>query len=217
MEEAVRGRVTVRETFCLPDDRATLELCAGHGIDVVTVAPHVISALAETVQPRGPVAVIDIPESGPIRTVDSVVLWGVGDPGNAGTVIRTAAAFGFQVVATAGSVDLWSPKVVRSGMGGHFEVRPVEAVPANPETLISSGLRLVAMAADGDVPLSEAVAGEDAVAVIVGNEAHGIPAFVQEHGAVTTAAIQMPGSAESLNAAVAAAIAMYERIHVSGR
>lgn len=215
LEEAIRAGVAVQEVFCLADDEPALELCAANGIDENVVAGEVMNGLAETAQPRGPVAVIAIPVAGPIRPVDSIVLWGVADPGNAGTIIRTAAAFGFQVVATVGSVDLWSPKVVRSAVGSHFRVGPIEGAAADPEMLSSSGLRLVAMAADGEVSLRAAAADEASLGFIVGNEAHGVPASVRQHPAVTTAAIPMPGGTESLNAAVTAAIVMYERMHTA--
>ena len=217
LEEATRAGCVVNEVFRVADDRATHELCTARGIDVVVVASNVINGLADTTQPRGPVAVIDIPQAGPIQPVDSIVLWGLADPGNAGTIIRTAAAFGFQVVATVDCVDLWSPKVIRSGVGAHFRAMPIEGVPADPDFLISSGLRLVAAAADGQALLSEAVAGNDAIALIVGNEAHGVPVAVRQHAAVATAAIPMPGGTESLNAAVAAGIAMYERTQATVR
>ena len=217
LEEATRSGCVVQEVFCLADDRATLELCTAHGIDVTVVEANVINGLADTIQPRGPVAVIGIPEAGSIQRVDSIVLWGVGDPGNAGTIIRTAAAFGFQVLATVDCVDLWAPKVIRSGVGAHFRAVPIEGVPPDPELLISSGLRLVVTAADGEAPLGEAVVGDDAVALIVGNEAQGVPVAVRQHPAVATAAIPMPGGTESLNAAVAAGIAMYERMRASAR
>lgn len=217
LEEATRGGNLVREVFCLPDDRATLDLCEAQGIDVVVVSANVIDGLADTSQPRGPVAVVDIPDSGSIQRVDSIVLWGIADPGNAGTIIRTAAAFGFQVVATVNCVDLWSPKVVRAGVGAHFRAAPIGEVPADPELLISSGLRVVVTAADGEAQLSEVAVGGEPIAFVVGNEAHGVPLSVRQHPAITTAAIPMPGGTESLNAAVTAAIVMYERLQASRR
>jgi TrmH family RNA methyltransferase len=163
------------------------------------------------------VAVIEIPEAGPVEPIDSVVLWGIGDPGNAGTIVRTAAAFGFQVLATVDTVDLWSPKVLRSAVGAHFRARPIAGLAPDPGALQSLGLRLVATAADGEIPLEAAVGDDGAQAFLVGNEAHGIPAAVCHHPAVTTTAIAMPGGTESLNAAVSAAIVMYERMRRTQR
>jgi TrmH family RNA methyltransferase len=216
LQEAIRAGIVVHEVFCLVDDRPTQQLCAANCIDSHVVARNVINGLAETTHPRGPVAVIEIPEAQPIRPVDSIVLWGVADPGNAGTILRTAAAFGFQVVATVDSVDLWSPKVVRSAVGAHFRVRPSEGVTADPALLSSLGLRLVAMAADGAYPLREVAMTDASLAFLVGNEARGVPASVRQHPAVITSAISMPGGTESLNVAVTAAIVMYERIQVAG-
>ena len=215
LEEAIAAGVVVHEAFCLADDQSALELCAANGIDTHVVAGNVMDGLAETGRPRGPVAVISILVPGPIRAVDSIVLWGLADPGNAGTIIRTAAAFGFQVVATVDSVDLWSPKVVRAAVGSHFRVGPIEGAAADPDKLSSIGLRLVALAADGEESLREASAGDAPLAFIVGNEAHGVPASIRQHPAVSTAAISMPGGTESLNAAVTAAIVMYERMQIA--
>ena len=215
--EALRADALVHEVFCRADDSPTREICADRGIEVALVAPHVIDGLAETAQPRGPVAVVDIKASGAVQTVDSIVLWRVGDPGNAGTIIRTAVAFEFQVIATVDSVDLWSPKVLRAAAGAHFRAKLIEAVPADPDELVSADLRLVVTAADGPASLREAVAGDEPVAFSVGNEAHGVPASLRQHPATTTAAIPMPGGTDSLNAAVAAAVVMYERMQARPR
>lgn len=212
LEEALRAGVAICDVFCLEDDQPGQQLCSTHGVDVQLVAPHVLGALAETTHPRGPVAVIETPEAGPVQPIDSVVLWGIGDPGNAGTIIRTAAAFGFQVLATADTVDLWSPKVLRSAVGAHFRVGPIVGLAPDPAALLSLGLRPVATAAGGETPLEVVVGDDGPQAFLVGNEAHGIPAVVCDHPVITTTSIAMPGGTESLNAAVSAAIVMYERM-----
>ena len=214
LEEALRAGVAVQEVFCGADDKTAIDMCAEHGVDIHTVTSSVLNGLAATTQPRGPVAVIDIPVADPVERADSIVMWGIGDPGNAGTIIRTAAAFGFQVLATVDTVDLWSPKVLRSAAGAHFRVGPVAGLPADPAALAYPGLRLVATAADGEIPLREAAGADGPVAFLIGNEAHGIPAAVRRDPAVVTAAIAMPGGTESLNAAVTAAIVMYERMQI---
>ena len=117
--------------------------------------------------------------------------WEISDPGNAGTIIRTAAAFGFQVLATAGSVDLWAPKVIRSAVGGHFRTPVIENVAADLAEFDRVGLVPLATASDGvdigKVDLSDALP----VAFIVGNEAHGLPDTLTSRA--TTIALSMPG------------------------
>jgi TrmH family RNA methyltransferase len=84
--------------------------------EVVTVSEAVMNKLADTENPRGPIAIAAVPESGQLAPDDTIVLCGISDPGNAGTLIRSAAAFGFQVVATADTVDLWSPASSRGAL-----------------------------------------------------------------------------------------------------
>jgi TrmH family RNA methyltransferase len=145
-----------------------------------------------------------------MQGVDSVVLWEIADPGNAGTVVRTAAAFGFQVVATVGSADLWSPKVLRAGVGGHFHTPIVDSVEASLAALARADLVPLATAADGVDVGKVDLADESPIALIIGNEANGLPDTVMERAA--TIAIPMPGGSESLNAAVAAGVLMYLRM-----
>jgi TrmH family RNA methyltransferase len=138
-------------------------------------------------------------------------MWDVADPGNAGTIIRSAAAFGFQVVATAGCVDLWSPKVVRAGVGGHFRTSIVAGFGPVPRGLVEAGLRPFVAEAGGATSPEAMVGTSGPVALIVGNEARGTPAAVVEELGVEALSLAMPGGTESLNAAVAASILMYLR------
>ena len=212
LEEARSAGIIVDEVFALAGDAETAASCHREGWQLHEVAPDVMAALASSVNPRGPVAVAAIPDSPQIECRDSVVLWGVADPGNAGTIIRTAGAFGFQVIATAGSVDLWSPKVVSAGVGGHFRANPVEGMAADLVVLQAAGLRPLVATSAGVTRVDDAVRGEEPVALVVGNEAHGVPEEVIGAPGVETFMIPMPGGTESLNAAVAASISMYLRI-----
>ncbi len=209
LQEAVRNGIAIREVFALAGDEATIELCRSAQLDVVDVSEEVLDRLASSVSPRGPVAVIDVPPDGELMAADTIVMWGISDPGNAGTIIRTAAAFGFQVLATAGTVDLWSPKVLRAGVGGHFRTRLVGGLESM-EQLERVGLVPLALAADGVSLAKVDLSDPDPIALIVGNEAHGVPSGL--HKRVTTVALPMPGGTESLNAGVAASIAMYLRM-----
>ncbi len=131
----------------------------------------------------------------------SVALWGVNDPGNVGTVIRSALAFGAASVALGpGSADPFSPKAVRASMGALFSV-PVVRVRGVAEL---PGRR-VALAARGGSPLSEL--GEREVTLVVGAEREGLPDKVL---AECDDVCHIPIRSESLNAAMAATVAMYE-------
>ncbi len=209
LQEAVRNSVAVREVFALPDDAVTAEVARSEGLELVEVSPEVLERLASSVNPRGPVAVIDIPPPAELSTGDTIVLWEISDPGNAGTIIRTAAAFGFQVVASSGTVDLWSPKVLRAGVGGHFRTAIVTGID-HIEDLDRVGLVPLAMATGGIAIDKVDMSDPSPVAFIVGNEAHGLPRGLRD--GATVLSLPMPGGTESLNAGVAASIAMFLRM-----
>lgn len=167
----------------------------------VQVSAEVLEKLADTVTPQGPVAVMRIPNAHVVQK-DHVVV-DVADPGNAGTLIRTAAAFGLDVVFGPKAVDPWSPKVLRAGAGAHFRT---SIGLENPD----SGT--IATVVDGGIPPRHLAARLDpqrSWAVLVGSEAHGLDEPTVRSADVTVT-IPMPGGTESLNAAVAGAIVAYE-------
>lgn len=209
LQEAIAGGVTVLEVFALPGDAEAEEAAAEVGASLTIVTVDALQRIASSVSPRGPVAVIEIPTTMTIASRDSVLLWDIADPGNAGTIIRTAAAFGFQVLATSGCVDLWSPKVLRSGVGGHFRTVVVPQVDSL-SMLEQAGIVPLATAADGVYVEKFDLSDADPVAFIIGNEAHGVPSSITSRA--PTLALEMPGGAESLNAAVTAAVFMYLRM-----
>jgi TrmH family RNA methyltransferase len=134
-----------------------------------------------------------------------VVAWGLGDPGNVGTLIRTAAAFGWDVGYSPGTADPWAPKVLRAAAGGHFRtgLTPVGSV----DELRDAGLATVATVVTGGETPDRLGAGR--YALLVGEEAEGLPSDVVDRAAFKVS-IPMPGGTESLNAAVAASIVIYE-------
>jgi RNA methyltransferase, TrmH family len=135
--------------------------------------------------------------SGPL----CVALWGVGDPGNVGTILRSAVAFGAASVALGpGCADPFGPKAVRASMGAIFQL-PVARV-ADPAELPGARVALVAHAGE---PLAGAADGE--LSLLVGAEREGLPADVV---AACDRVAHIPIAAESLNAAMAATIALYE-------
>lgn len=204
VEEAAAGGVHLIEVFGLADDAGARTIAARTGAQYLACAPDVIRRLGSTENPRGPVAVATIPEgAAPIR--DMMVVH-VSDPGNAGTLIRTAAAFGLDVGFGSGAVDVWSPKVLRAAAGAHFRTTIAGTVGALPP-----GLGSIATVAAGGTPLPQLVSTLDPSrrwAILVGSEAHGLsPALVDSADVRIT--IPMPGGTESLNAAVAGSIVAY--------
>jgi RNA methyltransferase, TrmH family len=198
---------------------ALVAAAAESGVDVQVVSGEVMSELAQTVTPQGLLAVcgfVDVPLSQVAAAKPKLValLANVRDPGNAGTVLRTADAAGADAVVFAdASVDLYNGKCVRASAGSLFHL-PIVAGTRLPETIDAlkrAGLRIVA--ADGragttlDDPLTRGALASP-TAWLFGNEAWGLPpdllALADE-----SVAVPIYGRAESLNLAAAAAVCMY--------
>jgi TrmH family RNA methyltransferase len=169
------------------------------------VSPAVLDSVADAVHPRSPLMVVRRPDDREIRMHNTVLLVGVRDPGNAGTIIRTAAAFGWDVAYTPDCVDMWSPKTLRSGAGAHFHTRFVP-IDLNEGVEALSAHTVVATVVAGGETTVDAVGP---IALLIGSEAHGLDS---EHVAMAAhrLTIEMASSAKSLNVAVAAAIAMHD-------
>lgn len=202
LAEAVDAGADIVEVFGLADDAVGRQLAVRGGAPWIAVTRPVLERIAGTENPRGPIAVISIP-AGTERVGDEIWV-DTSDPGNAGTLIRSAAAFGFSVTLAPGAVDPWSPKVVRAAAGGHFRT-PVFIGSPGPNTVT------IATVASGGIPVDRI--GEhltnDTVTLLIGNEAHGLPPEATD-AADLLVTIPMVGGIESLNASVAGAICMYQ-------
>lgn len=169
---------------------------------VTPVDSRALARLSGTKNPRGPVAVVEIPTEWLDRQRNVLVSVGVSDPGNVGTMVRTAAAFGWGFVYTEGTADPWSPKTIRAGGGGQFQTS-VAKVGSAAE--LGEWMTVATVVVGGDHPDTIT---ERPVAVLIGEEADGLPAPIVS-AADARATIAMPGDTESLNAAVAAGIFVY--------
>jgi TrmH family RNA methyltransferase len=194
-------------------------VAAGRGATVHAVSGDVMTELAQTVTPQGLLAVcqfVDVPltrllAAGP-RLV--VVLASVRDPGNAGTVLRTADAAGADgVIFSGASVDPYNSKCVRASAGSLFHLPVVVDAPLAESVLALRGAGLRVLAADGGarrtLDEAESAAGlGQPTAWLFGNEAWGLPGDVL---ALADEAVAVPiyGRAESLNLAAAAAVCLY--------
>ncbi|GAA2016471.1 RNA methyltransferase [Nocardiopsis rhodophaea] len=221
VREALAAPSGVQELFATADavqrHSELVDAAYAAGIPVHRVSLEVMSELAQTVTPQGVIAVcdfVDVPlaEVGDIRL--AVVLSHVRDPGNAGTVLRTADAAGADVVIfTDASVDPYNGKCVRASAGSLFHLPVVVGMPTADAIDHLRGLGAGVFAADGSGPrdlhaAADAGSFDDRVAWVFGNEAWGLPA---ETVALTDTAVSVPiyGSAESLNLATAAAVCLY--------
>ncbi|MBO8138390.1 MAG: RNA methyltransferase [Desulfotomaculum sp.] len=183
------------------------------------VQDKIFREIADTGNPQGVLALVNMPR---YRLEDAlpgdkpamvVLVDGVQDPGNLGTIIRTAdAAAATGVILLKGTVDLYNPKTLRSTMGSLFHL-PVVAAESRRETLNilhDKGLKLIVGQPYGGVKVNE-INLKGNVGLVIGNEANG-PSEETISMADEKVTIPMPGRAESLNAAVACAIMLYEAV-----
>jgi TrmH family RNA methyltransferase len=202
LAEALAGDVEIGTVFCLPSDERTISLAQERGLRLVRVDQGALQRLADTENPRGPVAVIEIPESVVVRSASLLVAWGLSDPGNVGTLVRVAAAYRWSFAYTPGTADPWSPKALRAGAGGQFQTGVLSVDGLDDLT----GWAILATAIQGGVE-PETVGGGP-YAVLIGEEASGLsPEVVSKADQVVS--IATPGSTESLNAASAASIVVH--------
>ncbi len=176
----------------------------------IIVKSELFEGLCDTKTPQGILAVIekqaadDFPDNGRYVYCDRV-----RDPGNLGTIIRTADAACFSVLLSPECAELYSPKTVRASMGSFFHTRVYENITY--ERLINSGLHLIAGALSDKSVDFKKCDYSNPLAIIVGNEANGVSEELLKE-CDELAIIPILGKAESLNAGVAAAIFMYEAI-----
>ncbi|MCR4402842.1 MAG: RNA methyltransferase [Firmicutes bacterium] len=225
IEEAVDAGARMHEALVTPHllrvetGRTLVERLEAAGTQVIEVTEEVLAAVSDTETPQGIVAVAEIP-GGTVNLSGNplvLVVDGVKDPGNLGTLIRTAAALGVAgVITTRGTVDAYNPKCVRATMGSLFRI-PIEERTDSLEAvsvLRTHGLSVVAGDVRSGTPCYEwDFTGPSAV--LVGGEAFGPSESALEtcDGRVR---IPMPGGVESLNVAVAGAILMYEAVRQRG-
>ena len=179
------------------------------------VADSVFDAMAETVTPQGVLAIVKMPEYSLEKMIEDagtlMLLENLRDPGNLGTIIRTAEAAGVSgVILSKESVDIYNPKVIRSTMGAVYRVPFLYAddFMALLKELRNKDVRLLAAHLKGQKTFDRAdYSGK--VGILIGNEANGLSEEAAEL-ANEKVLIPMAGSVESLNAAVAAALLMYE-------
>ncbi len=177
----------------------------------VAVVPVALMKAMTAMESPGPLGMlVALPDEGTpmLRSgVPSVVLDRLQDPGNAGSILRSAAALGVrQVLALQGTVALWSPKVLRAGMGAHFGLHIIEGLDA--EALQPMALQLVVTSSHEAQALHEAALPQ-APAWVFGHEGGGVSPLLAGLAALRVR-IPQPGGEESLNVAAAAAICLYE-------
>ena len=222
VEELLRSPLTIRGALVAPqlaDAPRGAELQAAlraRGVAIEEVSANEFASAAETESPQGVIAIGEVPQrslgvlprdwAGVVLVLDAVQ-----DPGNVGTIVRTAAALGAAAtVALPGTVDLWNAKVVRSGMGAHFTHLALHGTWGELDSFREhSGVQLFAADASGDNVRS--VAAPTRVALVVGNEGAGLSADARSR-ADRVVALPLAADVESLNVAVATGILLHSLV-----
>ncbi len=181
---------------------------AGWAAQVTTVPAALFKSISGLESPAGIGFLFDLPHTEALRPdAHTVVLDRVQDAGNVGSILRSAAALGCtQVLAIQGTAGLWSPKVVRAGMGAHFALRLIEGL--DEAALADLAVPLVATSSHAGDMLHQAALPAPC-AWVLGHEGQGVSATLLQRCAQHVR-IPQPGGEESLNVAAAAAICLYE-------
>ena len=220
VEELLRSGLTVRGALVAPQlsgaprGAALRRELEQSKVEVAEVSEKDFRSASETDSPQGVLAIAEVPRRD-LNTLDVpsvcrvLVLDGIQDPGNVGTILRTAAALGATAtVALPGTVDLWNPKVIRSSMGAQFHHPALHAsLEDSLAFLIRNSIQLWAADVNGG-PLDRGSAPAK-LAIALGNEGAGISSSLREKAQLTVS-LPISGSVESLNVAVAAGILLYE-------
>lgn len=219
LEEALRAGLRVECVFVAQGAEGLLEgLKLPPEIEILLLPKELLDSALTTEAPQAVAALVETPDWNWEQLLGSdkksaplvVVLAGLQDPGNLGTILRSAEAFGANgVLSLPGTVSAWNPKAVRASAGSVFRM-PVIAASAEEglARLRAAGVTIWTTAVHGAEAAQEAdLAGP--VALLIGNEGNGVAQDLAEQadGAVT---IPCPGPVESLNAAVAASVLLYE-------
>ena len=199
---------SAREKYAALEDQASAQ-----GVFVYTLAHHVMDALSDAKTPQGVIAVCDYPRSDEASPFGSllVALDGVQDPGNVGTILRTMDAAGYScLLMDEKTADPYSPKALRATMGGAFRVPALRCadLPRALERLAREGYEIIAGDLRGEDFYTRRPAKKK-LCIVIGNEGQGISPAVLEK-ATLRLKIPILGGAESLNAAVAGSIMIYD-------
>ncbi len=217
VEEALRWRDSDIEAVIVSESFEEKNKNFVHSLDengktVYTAKESLFAEICNTETPQGIGAILKIPPGLELAEQNAdfiLILDGVSEPGNLGTIIRTAEAAGVDaVILSKGCADLYNPKVVRATMGSLFRVPCVIDADTDCITMLKeTGFTIVATALNDSIEISSAqLSGKRAL--VIGSEAFGVSEEVLSLSDITVR-IPMEGEVESLNAGVAAGIAMY--------
>jgi TrmH family RNA methyltransferase len=211
LEEALASGQVVKSIFV--SERRTPPGNLPRGVEVIVLAQDVFFSCVETQTPQG-IAALLVPPATPLDRMLTgspllVIAVGLQDPGNLGTLIRSAVAFGATgVLTTPGTVSPWNQKCIRASAGSVFRIPLASATPEVLGLLSEHRISILA-AVRGNAPSMIETNLAEPCAIMIGNEGAGLPSewLARAHRCMT---IPCPGAVESLNAAVAGSLLLYE-------
>ena len=220
VEEAIKEKVVIQKIViceeCLQSENISQKLLyAIAKYDCVYVSKKVFEYLTTVVNPQGIMAVVE--KKSKNQKIDYqddliLVLDGIQDPGNLGTILRTADSVGLkQMIVTKETADVFNPKVVRSTMGAIFRVNVIESdnMVATLKEIKKNKFKIVATSLEAERSIYD-ISYQKTV-VVIGNEANGVSKQILDL-ADTKAIIPMLGKTESLNASIATGVILYEYV-----
>ncbi|HYU54387.1 MAG TPA: RNA methyltransferase [Gemmatimonadaceae bacterium] len=220
VEELLRSGLTIRGALVAPQlpeaprGQALRKALDESSVEVLEVSEKDFRSAAETESPQGVIAIGEVPRRS-LDTLDIgevcrlILLDGVQDPGNAGAIVRTAAALGAAAtIALPGTVDLWNPKVIRSSMGAQFQHPAFHAELEEVLTFLKRE-QIELWATDATGGALDKTAAPARLAIAVGNEGSGLSSQMRAN-AQRAVSLPIAKTVESLNVAVATGIILYE-------
>ena len=209
--EAVCGACDVDKIFVDSTKLSTFDyVLSKFSGRVVPVTAKVMASLSETNTPQGIIAEVFMRETGefnPDKNEPILILDRIQDPGNMGTIIRTATATGFHTIVLIDSADAFSPKVIRSSSGGVFYLDIFRMSEEEVASFCKShNLELLVADMAGENVFKTQISNKN-FALVIGNEGQGVSGFFKENGRIIS--LPMKPLMESLNAGVSASVLMY--------
>lgn len=209
VEEALKSQVEIITVIMREDEELPQRWDVGNA-EIIEATPEVIAAIGDTETPQGIIAVCKMDRKNPPETISTALLIdNVQDPGNVGTLIRTADSAGIDVVILGhGTADLFNSKVIRASQGSMFHLPIIKGDLSEwIDRLKQAELKVFGTALEGAVPYRE-IQNEERFALIVGNEGRGVAQTLLEK---TDQNLYIPiyGKAESLNVSIAAGVLLY--------
>jgi len=211
LAEALRSRLALKTIFV--NERRNVPNGIPPMVEVLRLTDDVFASAAGTRSPQGIAALAEPPISSITdalrRTPLILIAAGLQDPGNLGTLVRSAEAFGATgVLTTPGTVSVWNQKALRASAGSVFRVPVVDTSTADVEALKARGVKLLAAVGSGGT-IAQEIDFTGPCALMIGNEGSGLSnEWIELADAQVT--VPCPGPVESLNAAIAGSLLLYE-------